>query len=133
MFLHVSFFVVDRSSEVHVTLQEAAEMFVTETFHKADMARLHAGRETVNVKDIRFSRFMTPESLWVVPVEKVWEGDTFGGQAAKPRPAKQEKPAKQQDKPMKQEKPAKKAAAPAEAEEDGEVAAEQEEEEDAQE
>ena len=30
--------------------QEAAEMFVTETFHKSNMARHHAGRETVNVK-----------------------------------------------------------------------------------
>jgi histone H3/H4 len=37
-------------------IQEAAEMFVTETFHKADLARRHAGRETVNIKDMRFSR-----------------------------------------------------------------------------
>jgi histone H3 len=58
-------------------LQEAAEMFVTETFHKADIARVHAGRETLNVKDVRFSRFMTPESLWIVPVEKVWEKNMF--------------------------------------------------------
>lgn len=57
--------------------QEAAELFVTETFHKADMARHHAGRETLHVKDLRFSRFMTPESLWVVPVEKVWEPNSF--------------------------------------------------------
>lgn len=41
------------------------------------MARYHAGRETLHVKDLRFSRFMTPESLWVVPVEKVWESNTF--------------------------------------------------------
>lgn len=52
-------------------------MFVTETFHKADLARVHAGRETLNVKDIRFSRFMTPDSLWVVPAERVWEQDFF--------------------------------------------------------
>ena len=38
-------------------IQEAAEMFVTETFHKADLARRHSGRETVNVKDMRFSRY----------------------------------------------------------------------------
>lgn len=31
-------------------IQEAAEMFVTETFHKADLARRHAGRETLDVK-----------------------------------------------------------------------------------
>jgi histone H3/H4 len=57
-------------------IQEAAEVFVTETFHKADMARRHARRNTVHVQDIRFSRFMTPESLWVVP-DRIWETETF--------------------------------------------------------
>ncbi len=39
--------------------QEAAEIFVTEMFHKSDMARKHAKRYTLHVEDIRFSRFMT--------------------------------------------------------------------------
>lgn len=63
-------------------IQEASEMFVTETFHKADLARVHAGRETLNVKDIRFSRFMVPESLWVVPAERVWEKNIFSSTSA---------------------------------------------------
>ncbi len=57
-------------------IQEAAEVFVTETFHKADLARKHSRRNTLHVEDIRFSRFMTPESLWVMP-DKIWEMDTF--------------------------------------------------------
>lgn len=40
-------------------IQEAAEIFVTETFHKADMARKHAKRHTLHMEDVRFSRFMT--------------------------------------------------------------------------
>lgn len=40
-------------------IQEAAEIFVTEMFHKADMARKHSDRETLHVQDVRFSRFMT--------------------------------------------------------------------------
>lgn len=36
--------------------QEAAETFVTETSHKADMARNHAKRETLQKEDIMFSR-----------------------------------------------------------------------------
>jgi histone H3 len=46
-------------------LQEAAEIFVTETFHKADMARKHASRKTLHVQDIRFSRFMTQVSVCI--------------------------------------------------------------------
>jgi histone H3/H4 len=42
-----------------VAEQEAAEIFVTEMFHKSDMARKHAKRHTLHVEDIRFSRFMT--------------------------------------------------------------------------
>lgn len=38
------------TSNAMTALQEAAEVYVTETFHKANMARLHAGRETVNIK-----------------------------------------------------------------------------------
>jgi hypothetical protein len=38
------------TSNAMKALQEAAEVYVTETFHKANMARLHAGRETVNIK-----------------------------------------------------------------------------------
>lgn len=33
-----------------LAFQEAAENFVTETFHKADMARFHSGRDTLHVK-----------------------------------------------------------------------------------
>ena len=40
-------------------IQEAAEIFITETFHKSDMARKHAKRNTLQVEDIRFARFMT--------------------------------------------------------------------------
>lgn len=57
-------------------IQEAAEIFLTETFHKADMARKHAKRLTVDINDIRFTRFMTPDSLWVMP-DKIWDKETF--------------------------------------------------------
>jgi hypothetical protein len=70
-------------------LQEAAEVFVTESFHKADMARIHAKRNTVHVEDIRFSRFMTPECLWVTP-DRVWEKETFTVQQFAPSSAAQQ-------------------------------------------
>lgn len=57
-------------------IQEAAEIFVTETFHKANMARKHAGRHTLHMEDVRFSRFMSQESMWVTP-ENIWEKETF--------------------------------------------------------
>jgi hypothetical protein len=57
-------------------IQEAAEVFVTETFHKAHMARRHARRNRVHVQDIQFLQFMTPKSLWVVP-DCIWETETF--------------------------------------------------------
>ncbi len=57
-------------------IQEAAETFVTETFHKSEMARRHAKRNTLHVEDIRFSRFMVPESLWVSQ-DRMWEKETF--------------------------------------------------------
>ena len=66
----------------NICSQEAAENFVTETFHKADMARKHAKRNTLHMEDVRFSRFMTPESLWVLS-EKIWDQDTFFAQQAK--------------------------------------------------
>lgn len=37
-------------------------------------------------QDLRFSRFMTPESLWVVPVEKVWEPNTFSSSSSSTTP-----------------------------------------------
>ena len=60
--------VQDLSSDIRFTsesmqaIQEAAEIFVTETFHKSDMARKHAKRNTLQVEDIRFARFMTQVS-----------------------------------------------------------------------
>ena len=64
-----------RASSIQA-IQEAAENFVVETFHKSEMARQHAKRKTVQVEDIRFSRFMTPDSLWVFP-DRIWEKETF--------------------------------------------------------
>ena len=58
-------------------IQEASENFVVETFHKSDLARMHAGRETLSVKDIRFSRFMKPESMWVM-TDRLHEKNFFG-------------------------------------------------------
>lgn len=57
-------------------LQEAAENFIVETFHKSDLARLHAGRETLSVNDIRFSRFMKPDSMWVM-TDRMYEKNFF--------------------------------------------------------
>jgi histone H3/H4 len=58
-------------------IQEASEMFIVETFHKSDLARAHTGRETLSVKDIRFSRFMKPESMWVMS-DRMHEKEFFG-------------------------------------------------------
>ena len=63
-------------------IQEALENFVTEMFHKADMARKHGCRETLDERDVRFARFMTPESLWVMS-DRIWEKEIF----AAPTPA----------------------------------------------
>jgi histone H3 len=38
------------TSNAILAIQEAAEVYVTETFHKANMARMHSGRETLGVK-----------------------------------------------------------------------------------
>lgn len=58
-------------------IQEASENYIVETFHKSDMARIHAGRETLSVNDIRFSRFMKPESMWVM-TDRLHEKNFFG-------------------------------------------------------
>lgn len=63
--------VQDFKSDVRFTdaslqaIQEAAEIFVTEMFHKSDMARKHTRRNTLHVEDIRFSRFMTQVLEWL--------------------------------------------------------------------
>lgn len=58
-------------------MQEASEHFMVETFHKSDLARIHAKRDTLKVEDIRFSRFMKPESMWVMP-DRLHERNFFG-------------------------------------------------------
>jgi histone H3/H4 len=42
-----------------LALHEAAEQYITEKFIKADLARRHAKRKTLQLEDLQFTPYMT--------------------------------------------------------------------------
>lgn len=57
-------------------LHQSSEAFLNEFLHNADLAKCHAKRDTLMEEDLRFARFMTPESMWVTP-DRIHQKETF--------------------------------------------------------